>query len=291
MYQARKNVNLTGKPATSRHPMGRTADQVRQHYEIEKELAARLRQATTQAERRSLYHVVYDERLKRIPAHPLLTQAQDPAARNRAAAPQVRLICSFLRPDAVFLEVGPGDCTVALGVARRARQVFAVDVSDGLVQDAARPANFEFFFSDGISVPVPPSSVNLAYSSQVMEHLHPDDALEQLRNIHKALVSKGAYLCVTPNALSGPWDISRGFDDMATGLHLKEYTITELAQQFRAAGFSRVRALLSYRGFVLSPLLPVAPFAMVERVLHKLPRESRRLLANALVAVKVIGFK
>jgi len=62
---------------------------------LEKELAARLRKAN-QTERRSLYHVVYDERLRRIPAHPLLTKAQDPWARDRAASPTGETNLDFL---------------------------------------------------------------------------------------------------------------------------------------------------------------------------------------------------
>lgn len=267
----------------------RTPAQLREHYEIEKELANRLRGAS-RAERRALYHSVYDERLRRIPAHPLLTRAHDPAARQRAMLPQLRLVLSFLPPGGVFLEIGPGDCAVALAVARHARRVVAVDVSDGLIPPTARPPNFEFRLSDGISIPAQPGSVNLAYSSQVMEHLHPDDALEQLRNIHTALAPGGAYVCVTPNRLSGPWDVSRGFDEVATGLHLKEYTAGELARCFRLAGFSRVSAFVSVGGRVLSPLLPVAVAAAVERSLLALPAPLRRRAAHGLTAVKVIGY-
>lgn len=281
---------MTSEAIVTGQPLTRTADQLREHYEIEKELAARLRRAT-RSERRSLYHTVYDERLRRIPAHPLLTQAQDPAARDRAGAPQLRLVSSFLKPDSVFLEVGPGDCKVALGLTRYARQVYAVDVSDGLIQSQERPANFEFLFSDGISVPVPPGTVDIAYSNQVMEHLHAEDGLDQLQNVYRALAPGGAYLCVTPNRLSGPWDISRGFDDEATGLHLKEYTIGELAEQFGAAGFQQVYAFLSHHGQVLTPLLPIGPFAALERGLLALPPSIRRRLAHGLTAVKVIGYK
>lgn len=267
----------------------RTESQLREHYEIEKELALRLRTAS-QAERRNLYHSVYDERLRRIPAHPLLTKAQDASARDRAAAPQIKLIETFLQPSDVFLEIGPGDCSVALALTRRARQVYAVDVSDGLILVPERPANFEFKFSDGISVPVPPHSINLAYSNQVMEHLHWEDGLEQLRNIRAALVPGGAYICVTPNRLSGPWDISRGFDEEATGLHLKEYTIGELAAHLRAAGFNRVYAFASYHGQLLTPLLPIAIFSVLEQFLEALPVSLRRELAQPLTAVKVIAY-
>src|SRR5438046_1687326 len=100
----------------------RTPSQLREHYEIEKELAARLR-AAGQAERRTLYHSVYDERLRRIPAHPLITRSHDPAARQKAMALQLRLVLWFLPPGGVYLEIGPGDWAVALAMARHARRV------------------------------------------------------------------------------------------------------------------------------------------------------------------------
>ncbi len=42
---------------------------LRQHYEVEKELADRLRHATRE-ERRILYGTVYDELYQRVPHHP-----------------------------------------------------------------------------------------------------------------------------------------------------------------------------------------------------------------------------
>jgi hypothetical protein len=64
----------------------------------------------------------------------------------------------------------------------------------------------------------------VAYSYQLMEHLHPGDALEQLVNIYQALKRDSVYCCVTPNRISGPHDISVYFDTVAQGLHLKEYS-------------------------------------------------------------------
>jgi SAM-dependent methyltransferase len=268
----------------------RTPEQLREHYEVEKELATRLRNAS-KIERRSLYNVVYDERAQRIPHHPLVTQAADPEIRARAIAPQLRLLNSFLTPETVFLEVGPGDCALALEVAKHVRHVYAVDVSEELVIDAARPSNFELFLSDGIHVPVPANAVDLAYSNQLMEHLHPDDAIDQLRGIFHALVPGGMYICITPNRLSGPYDISRHFDEVATGFHLKEYTITELEAAFKAAGFSKVRAFVSYGGRVLTPELPPYVFSAIEWALENIPRKLRKKIAHLLTAVKVIAIK
>jgi len=84
-----------------------------EHYNVEKELAPRLR-AATQSKRRVLYPSVYDERLRCMPAHPLLLPARDPA--SNAAATAAGSIVSA--PDGVFLQAGPGDCAVALAAAR-----------------------------------------------------------------------------------------------------------------------------------------------------------------------------
>lgn len=268
----------------------RTAAQLREHYEIEKELAGRLRRATRN-ERRQLYNVVYDERTQRIPHHPLAAQGADPVRQMRGALPQFRLLQPFLRKETVFMEIGPGDCALAFAVAQQVKQVYAVDVSDSLVNKVERPANFTLAIANGIDVPVPASSVDLAYSNQMMEHLHPEDARDQLVGIYRAMAPGGRYICVTPNRLSGPWDISRYFDQEATGLHLKEYTITEQAETFQAAGFRQVRVFLSYGGRHLSPQLPVAPIRWLEWGLEQLPHAQCRKIAHGLIAVKVVAIK
>ena len=38
----------------------------------------------------------------------------------------------------------------------------------------------------------------------------------------------GVYICITPNRVSGPHDVSRGFDEVATGFHMHEYTGREI---------------------------------------------------------------
>lgn len=268
----------------------RTTAQLQEHYLIEQQLASRLRQAP-KAERRGLYNTVYDERIQRIPDHPLTIQATDRAVQLRAIIPQLRLLQPFIKPFSVFLEIGPGDCALAMKVAKRVKKVYAVDVSYSLLRDTVHPENFQLCLSDGIEIPVPSASVDVAYSNQMMEHLHPEDAQDQLLNIYTALAPGGKYICITPNRLSGPWDISRHFDETATGLHLKEYTITELAQIFRSAGFSKVHVFLSYMGYKLSPMLPVFPITWLELGLERMPRGLRKKIAYLLTAVKVVGTK
>jgi len=109
-----------------------------------------------------------------------------------------------------FLRSVPAIVAYRLRQAKVARQVYAVDVSVEAVGAIDPPENFSLIISDGVSVPVPGGSVDVAWSAQLMEHLHPDDAREQLGNIYRALKPGGVYICITPNRISGPHDISNG---------------------------------------------------------------------------------
>src|SRR5690349_5770324 len=167
---------------------------LRQHYEVERELADRLRNATRE-QRRSLYGPVYDELYQRVPHHPQLTRKTSAELTGQALAPQLRILRRYLRPETVLLEIGPGDCALSVVLAERVKQVYGLDVSEKITQRVSLPPNFKLILSDGTSVPLPPDSVDVAFSNQLMEHLHPDDALEQLAGIWRALRPGGVYIC------------------------------------------------------------------------------------------------
>lgn len=250
----------------------RTPEELKEHYLVERELADRLRRAD-RADRAGLYGILYDELFRRLPRHPQLVRKQNAEARAKAVALRLLFVGRFLRPDTVFIEIGAGDASLSREVAKRVRKCYALDVSREILDLAGAP-NLEPILSDGCSVPVPRGSVTLAYSFQLMEHIHPDDAVEQLRNIFAALAPGGTYLCVTPNRLNGPHDISRFFDDAATGFHLKEYTLTELAKLFRAVGFSRIvpYVCLSHRYLPV----PLAALVALEALIALFPVRLRR---------------
>ena len=50
----------------------RSAENIRQHYIIERELADRLRHASREERRAGLYAAVYNELFRRVPDHPLI---------------------------------------------------------------------------------------------------------------------------------------------------------------------------------------------------------------------------
>ena len=270
----------------------RSEEQLREHYRVERELADRLRSAG-KAERRILYSALYDELLRRVPHHPMLNAAERDE-RQRAVERQMAFLGAFLAPDSVFMEIGPGDCALALRAAATVNKVYAIDVSEQITRDVAPPRNFHLILSDGCSIPVPPGSVDVAFSDQLMEHLHPDDAKEQLRNIYESLAPHGVYICVTPNRLYGPRDISAYFDDVATGFHLREYAARDLRDLLAATGFRQIYFYAGARGrFVRCPGWVI--FA-VERLLDALPHRLRRALADrapmrALLGVRLAAFK
>ncbi len=269
------------------------AEEIERHYEIEKELAAQLKEAD-RGSRKELYTELYDELFRRVPSHPCLTRLADPAAEDRYIAARVRLLTRLLGRDEVFLEVGPGACRLALAMTHVASQVYAVDVSTELTKDLDAPDNFELVISDGSSIPVAAESVDLCFSDQLMEHLHPEDAAEQLGGILRALRPGGAYFCVTPNRLNGPHDVSRGFDPVATGFHLKEYTYRELVVLFRETGFGRFSTYLGPGSRCIR--VPVGLRTGFEVLVEALPRSLGSWLANSLLgkvmlSIKLVAFK
>lgn len=275
----------------------RTFAEIKKTYELEKELARKLRESSKHERLDlNLYTSVYDEFFSQLPEHPAQKLKDDPGATASVVAQWMPVLEKFLYPDATFLEIGPGDCSLSLEVAKNVKKVYAVDVSNEVTKNIDMPPNFELVISNGCTIPVAKNSINIAYSHQMIEHLHPDDAFEQLQNIYEALVPGGIYICITPNRLSGPHDTSKFFDDIATGWHLKEYTVTELYDLFRAVGFSRVRYdKIKSNAQIKLPLnlLTVSGLRVSEAILETLPSSLKRKLSLMLKfrGITLIGQK
>ena len=259
------------RPIPPSEPRG--PELLRRHYEIEKELARRLREAPAE-DRRRLYAEVYDA-FYRLPDLPV----DDPEGRRRTVELQARALEPYLSPESVFLEVGGGDGALARALAPRVRRVYAVEASAEAAAGVDWPANAELRVADASRLGLDDGTVDLAYSCHFLEHLHPDDAAVHAAEVRRVLIPGGRYVVVTPSRLWGPHDISRYFDREPTGFHLREYTHGDLAELFLGAGFGRVEALAG----IGRPLARRAlwPCRLAEGVLGRLPFALRRAVMDA----------
>jgi len=263
---------------------------LKEQYELEKSLMNRLRNSTRE-ERRRLYGTTYDELSRRtaaaqarIPAPDRLKLVQDPYTRQRELSSQMKILKRFFSRETHFLEIGPGHCDLAFEVAKHVKKVIAIDVSKEITRPKSQPQNFELIISDGISIDVPAGTIDIAYSMNLMEHLHPDDAETQLRNVYQALAPNGIYVCLTPHRFTGPHDISRHFDEVATGCHLKEYTYNELRRVFTSAGFSRINAIAIG---IVCLTVPVGVFVFLEKLVIQLPIGIQRTIRHSPLAMMI----
>jgi SAM-dependent methyltransferase len=252
---------------------------LRRHYEIEKELADRLRAATPN-ERPALYRSVYDELFLRVPDHPQNVWKAGPEEQATRTAEQLGILHPFLCPESVYVEVGCGDGHLACIVAGQVWQSYGVDVSPVIANSADNPANYTpLYCRDGVSITLPDDAATVVFSNMLLEHLHPQDALRHLGEVFRVLRPGGVYVCRTPHRFAGPTDISGYFDNEATGFHLKEYTLGEVRQLFGEAGFTPLRL----KPRVMSRAVPVPLFAAtaIEPVLGCLPHRLRRWLSRS----------
>lgn len=170
---------------------GRTEAQLANHYLVEKSLADKIR-SSTREERMALFPILYDELFKKVPDHPRLTRRVSAEESARTVAARLSILKNFLKPDTVFMEIAPGDCQLAAKVAEKVKKVYAADISDQRVPGMQVPDNFEMVVFDGLNLEVEPGSVDVAFSYQFLEHLHPDDIAPHFELVARALKPGGS---------------------------------------------------------------------------------------------------
>lgn len=290
LHQEQIGREVVIKPLKQPLPAGRTLEQVWRHYVVETELARRLKESDAE-QRKRLLSTMYDELFSQVPDHPRLTRRNSEQLTEQANRVKEGLFGRFLTSDRVALEIAPGDCRFAAKVAPRVKKLFGLDISDQRESGRSWPSNFSLITYDGESVyGISPGSIDVAYSDQLLEHLHPEDTAAHLRLVHSLLKPGGQYIIVTPHAATGPWDVSRFFSDEPEGFHLKEWTYSELKVYLTRAGYVRVKALYKKKRLVVS--VPMGVYESVERMLSSLPRSIQRIVARYLTPmVYCIAYK
>lgn len=267
----------------------RTPERLRHHYEVERELAAKLR-ASSPAERTQLFKTLYNELFERVPDHPRLVRRETPEDSRQKVDGQLRLLRPFLNPESTLLEIAPGDCRLAHAASRLCKHVIGVDISDQQGDDAQVPENFQLTVYDGYQVDLPDAVADVAFSYQFLEHLHPDDVEPHLRLVHRLLKPGGRYVLDTPHRFSGPHDISRFFGDDLVCFHFQEWTFRSLETRLRSAGFHNVRV---FRGGRYQPSGLVAGINKVaEDLVGIMPSGLRKAVSQRVYqSVTLVGEK
>jgi SAM-dependent methyltransferase len=252
-------------------------DRIHDQCDFETKIANQLRAAGPD-ERARLYGELYNDYAEQFPE----ALPKDSLHAELIAKYELSFLSRFLMPSTVMLEIGPGRCHLAFALAPLVAKIYGVDVSN--MARAETPSNFEFRLTDGVHLPFDSDSIDLVISNQLMEHLHPNDAYEQVREVYRVLRKGGSYICITPSRVNGPHDCSAYFADLpcpirsgdyqATGLHLKEYTAPELLLLFKRMGFTRVQNWIGARGRYLA--LPPAIIILIEVTLRLIPADWRK---------------
>jgi ubiquinone/menaquinone biosynthesis C-methylase UbiE len=262
---------------------------------FEADAAARFRNSS-RAERARLYGEIYDAYAREF--EEALREDRDNNVRN--AGFEQAFANRFMSPASTVAEIGAGHCALSFALAPHCKSICAIDVAD-LSPAEQRPSNFSYVPTDGFKIPLPDESIDIVISNQVMEHLHPVDAVDQLLEILRIVRKGGSYICITPNRLHGPHDISGACDTarcaivdggyIAQGLHLKEYTNVEISQLLRDAGFRQVRHFAGARGRYIP--LPLGLFRHFEAWARRVPPKQRirSVLLRTLLGVRVVADK
>jgi SAM-dependent methyltransferase len=269
-----------------RIPPNRTFEQLRNHYQVEKAIATRLKSANRE-ERQVIYKQMYEELYSQVPDHPRLQRSNDRNSAKITNTSKLRLVERFVNKSTTLVEFGPGDCSFLLNVCKQVHLAYGVDISDQRKQIRSLPSNFQLVVYDGYSLGLKESSVDVVFSDQVIEHFHPEDT-----ELHFALVSRllkpgGLYIFRTPHRFTGPHDVSGYFSDEAEGFHLREWTYSEIAQILKKFLYSSWWGYWCLKGIHLK--LPFAYFTAVERLLSSFPRRIRKPLSKTFVPTITIA--
>lgn len=121
-------------------------------------------------------------------------------------------------------------------------------------------------------------TVDVAFTSHFIEHLHPEDAELHIEEMYRILKKGGKYICVTPNRHYGPFDSSRLLNlSTPKGLHLKEYTHEELYHLLKKYRFKKV-----LKGSTIGNTSTIDLYISIsiDKIFSVLPYRSRKSLLN-----------
>jgi SAM-dependent methyltransferase len=200
----------------------------------------------------------------------------------RANNDKLSLLSRFLDKSDVFVEFAPGDCRFAAEVVKHVKYGCGVDISDQRNPADKFPENFKLIVYDGYNLDeIESNSIDIVFSDQLIEHIHPDDTKLHFILIHRILKNGGKYVFRTPHSLTGPHDVSGYFSDEPECFHLKEWTYIELKSMLTDLKYSKFCARWHAKGIDLR--MPYTYFVMCEQILGLFPKRYTKVAAKYLI--------
>lgn len=199
----------------------------------------------------------------------------------------------FIMKNKVVVDYGCGYGSFTKETAKLAYKVYGIDASKDIIDINIKnntKENIQYLCQQSMVLPFESESIDIFYSTGVLEHLHPDDANKHLKEVYRCLRKGGYYILITPNKYFGPSDVSKYFlkrGSVAKGLHLKEYTYNEIYSLLNKIGYSKIKTplILEYIFVILKipslfkyTITPSKYKIRFEKVLSKMPKLLVELL-------------
>lgn len=221
---------------------------------------------------------------------------------DTAADARTRSWRFLVPPWAKVYEIGSGQARLLRFLRSMGAECVATEITrERGERHAAATDGLTWRHSDGIHLTRFESkgSYDCVISTQVIEHMHPDDVLTHLKEARELLKPGGRYLFDTPHPSCGPHDLSHVFNlERACYMHLREYTWLEMRNMLRAAGYSRIAAVcyipgLSPHGIIACSRIYLQYLLLWERLedllalSHQTRKRLRKVLRLAVVPTNV----
>ncbi|HEY6437452.1 MAG TPA: class I SAM-dependent methyltransferase, partial [Ignavibacteriaceae bacterium] len=188
----------------------------------------------------------------------------------------------------IILDIGSGNGKLAIAMAKKGNVVTGLDVSKIAIQAAQEFHNkiapdtpVGFKFGDARELPFADNTFDYITSQDLVEHISENDFEVHLAEVYRVLKPRGRYVFWTPSELRG---------GSSLGLHLKEYTITEIDKIIRNTKFKyswydlrfyKIKLKIEVNQSLMFPVILYERF--LSRIIKYLPESLNNLLVPRLL--------
>ena len=264
--------------------------------------AKRLRECNAH-ERKMLYFEAYSV-VSKLGAKEF--SSDNPEKRTAGTSKElVQLLSHMVDKEQRVLEIGCGRGYTCLKLAPYIKSMVGIEVSESAIIESKKLLsknkikNVEIRRTSATELKnnFNNNEFDSCISIELIEHLHPEDAKEHLKQVFLVLKPGGKYIINMPNRLSGPHDITKEeFPDEkeALGFHLNESTYEEMINIMKSIGFYRFKAFyplkLSKKG--VRPLIAPCQLGIACEIFYKnIPNLFRHSLLEKLIPINIVAYK